>query len=127
MNERRVNDVELPPECMREMPERCLPSPLWGGSARSAGVGVVVVVRGAAWAINSDPHPARLARDPPHKGEGKERAGARRDGYRAVVLPGCSAVVPGAGAGGVTGAAAAAAGGGVPAGLIQQASTRALV
>ena len=80
MNERRVNDVELPLGCIREMPGRCsrLPSPLW---------------------------------------EDKEALVGWRDCYRAVVLPGCSAVVPGAGAGGVTGAAAAAAG--VPAGLIQ--------
>src|SRR5260370_4127392 len=44
-----------------------LPSPLWGGSARSAGVGVV------RWSADGPPPPA-----PPHKGEGS-RPSAPRD------------------------------------------------
>src|SRR5215813_6775262 len=43
---------------------RSLPSPLWGGSARSAGVGVVM--RHAPRATTTTPRPPT----PPHKGEG---------------------------------------------------------
>jgi len=44
-----------------------LPSPLWGGSARSAGVGVVVVERASRH--NDDLHPQRL----PTRGRGSHR------------------------------------------------------
>ena len=53
---------------------RFLPSPLWGGSARSAGVGVVVC--GTHLASHCYPHPGAQERaDPPHKGEGKSARG----------------------------------------------------
>src|SRR5262245_58050408 len=54
-----------------------IPSPLWGWSARSAGVGVVVEIADRAASNHIYPHPDRLrfasAIDPPHKGEGKRR------------------------------------------------------
>src|SRR5262249_5299398 len=43
---------------------RFLPSPLWGGSARSAGVGVVVVARVTSTNLAPPPHP------PPTRGGG---------------------------------------------------------
>jgi hypothetical protein len=50
-----------------------LPSPLWGGSARSAGVGVVVCGTRLDSTLFPPPRPTalRLSGDPPHKGEGK--------------------------------------------------------
>jgi hypothetical protein len=57
---------------------RFSPSPLWGGSARSAGVGVVVCGTRVAPTLLPPPRPTalRLSVDPPRKGEGK----APRDG-----------------------------------------------
>jgi hypothetical protein len=48
-----------------------LPSPLWGG------VGVGVVVSAGDASANYDPHPARFARYPPNKGEGRTESAAR--------------------------------------------------
>jgi hypothetical protein len=49
----------------------CSPSPLWGG------VGGGGPYLGRDLSITARPHPARCAREPPHKGEGRTESAAR--------------------------------------------------